>query len=139
MLNVEKVILPFTNMSDVDSTNIDSINRGLSKKGEVWLNLTRILEPTEIDYFEAYVATFEDPIFLGFRIKVHDNMIRVAPIPVFPNFIQHLNNAIWKAISYNERLKQLERLEKNLNEFDSDPEMDPDLQDFAHAAGIPIV
>ena len=126
-------------MSNVGSTNIDSINRELSRKGEVWLNLSRMLEPTEIDYFEAYVATFEDPIFLGYRIKVHDNMIRVAPIPVFPNFIQRLNEALWKAINYNERLKQLERLERNLTDDGSVSETDSELQNFAREAGIPII
>lgn len=132
-------------MNFKNSANIESVNRSLSKKGEVWLNLSRILEPTEIDYFEALVSTFENRIFLSYRVKVHDNMIRVAPIPVFPNFIQHLNDALWKAIDYNERLKRLERLEDQLHNLENGQmheeriSLDPEIEDFARESGIPIV
>lgn len=133
-------------MNFKNSANIESVNRTLSKKGEVWLNLSRILEPTEIDYFEALVCTFENRIFLSYRVKVHDNMIRVAPIPVFPNFIHHLNDALWKAIDYNDRLKRLERLEQQLHLFESGQQssedkqsLDPEIEDFSREAGIPIV
>ncbi len=113
---------------------VRSVNRQLSRSSEIWLNLTRTLEPLEIDYFECLVASGENPLFLRHQVRIHDNMIRITPIPSYPLFIPELESLLRQAIHFVERLKWLDRAEAELN----NSEVDEEVLNFAGMADLPV-
>lgn len=113
---------------------VKSINRNFSRSSEVWLNLSRTLEPLEIDYFESLVASGENPLFLRHQVKIHDNMIRVSPIPTYHLFITELETLLKQSIRFVERLKWLDRAEAELN----NTEIDVEVLNFAGICELPI-
>ena len=113
---------------------VRSINRQFSRSSEVWLNLSRTMDPLEIDYFESLIISGENPIFLKHQVKIHDNMIRVCPVPKYPLFILELEELLNKAIHFVDRLKWIDRAEAELN----NPTIEESISEFAQLTSLPI-